>query len=64
MASRFNIPFYETSAKQNMNVSEAFDEIARSVKVRLETENASAPKSDVVNVYEKGPAPDKKKGCC
>lgn len=35
LAADFNIPFMETSAKNNINVEAAFIEIARMVKLRL-----------------------------
>jgi len=35
LASEYNIKFFETSAKSNVNVAEAFYEIASDIKKRL-----------------------------
>ena len=40
LADEFGIKFYETSAKKNMNVDQAFTDIARDVMLRLEQQEA------------------------
>ncbi|KIK63212.1 hypothetical protein GYMLUDRAFT_242257 [Collybiopsis luxurians FD-317 M1] len=50
LASRWGLPFYETSAKRNWHVSEVFENLVRQMRVRYPT-------------TEK-PRPPKKKGPC
>lgn len=66
LAGKHSIPFFETSAKQNINVSPAFEEIARAVKKRLEsTADDSSGGRPIVNVnYDANAGQGKKKGCC
>lgn len=33
MAKRFGCPFFEVSAKQNINVEEAFSELVRGIRI-------------------------------
>ena len=40
LADEFGIKFYETSAKKNMNVDEAFTTIARDIMLRLQEQDA------------------------
>ena len=65
LAKEYNIQFFETSAKQDINVERAFLHIASNVKDRLVNDgntgfnNAGRKLADV-----SAAASDKKKGCC
>ncbi|KAJ8571220.1 hypothetical protein ON010_g5616 [Phytophthora cinnamomi] len=61
LADEYGVKFFETSAKNNINVEGGFIEIAREVKNRL-MEEGGPHKKDSVNLNAK-PAPVKK-GCC
>jgi len=64
LAKEFGIEFFECSAKNNINVEEAFMSIARGVKNRLLREGGGGP-SGVKGMNLKGAnAPANKKGCC
>lgn len=45
LAKSFNIQFYETSAKNNINIDEIFTKIATDIKVKLSMENMDRSKS-------------------
>lgn len=63
LAREQKIPFVETSAKSDINVTECFYTIAKSVKERLDAQAATAaPASDSVKVA--GGKSGKKDGCC
>jgi Ras-related protein Rab-8A len=56
--------FFETSAKNNINVEEAFVSIARDIKKRL-MDNPAAAKTDTkAGVADLGGAAKKEDGCC
>mmetsp|Transcript_45860 Transcript_45860/g.107617 ORF Transcript_45860/g.107617 Transcript_45860/m.107617 type:complete len:212 (+) Transcript_45860:204-839(+) len=64
LADEYGIAFYETSAKNNINVDKAFTDIAKDVMVRLmeqEGKEGAAKKSGTVDIKQGGTA---KKGCC
>jgi len=42
LADEYGMAFYETSAKQNVNVAEAFYSITRDIKIRLEKDNVKS----------------------
>lgn len=60
LADEYGVKFFETSAKNNINVEGGFIEIAREVKNRL-MEEGGPHKKDNVTLK---PAPQTKKGCC
>jgi len=64
LAKEYNIHFYETSAKQNLNVENAFLKIATDVKNRLITDggNSNAPAGH--KLAPGGGSTAAKKGCC
>jgi len=37
VADKYKIPYYETSAKDNINIDEAFNAIARDIKDKIES---------------------------
>jgi small GTP-binding protein len=62
LASSYGIPFLETSAKTGYGVMEAFDALARAIKVKLGSSNEKFDLSSyVMNVVPKRP---EKKSCC
>jgi len=69
LADEFHIPFFETSAKNSINVEEAFISLARDVKKRL-IDNAKPAASEsyggVPGIVKpsSGQPPAQKKGCC
>ena len=67
LAEEYKIPFMETSAKDNINVQEAFLHITKDVVSGLPSENGGGSGSDRGGNkadLSKGSKKDKKKGCC
>ncbi|CAD8160875.1 unnamed protein product [Paramecium octaurelia] len=69
LAKQFGVQFFETSAKDGTNVSEAFFEMARAVKANLQNEkspNPSNPQNGPTKLTPTNPAAEEKKktGCC
>ena len=67
LAAEFGIPFFETSAKANINVEPAFFALARDIKTRLQSAAADAKPGDgaaKVNVGAAAKPAVKKSGCC
>merc|ERR1711871_481635 len=62
LAKEYGIQFFETSAKQNVKVEEAFTAIARAIKEKKPT-TAPAPTNTTQIDKDEGQAP-KKKNCC
>jgi len=65
LADEFNIKFLETSAKNSINVDEAFISLAKDIKKRL-IDNASPELGENNNVIKPKPVAKsgQKKGCC
>jgi Ras-related protein Rab-8A len=64
LADEYGMKFFETSAKNNINVEEAFVSIARDIKKRL-MDNPAAAKTDTkAGVADLGGAAKKEDGCC
>lgn len=64
LADRFGVAFYETSAKDNTNVSECFEHLAKLAKERLEKHGADQPAGRPNHRVDVRDTPDKSKGCC
>jgi Ras-related protein Rab-8A len=66
LADEYQIKFLETSAKNNINVEEAFFSIARDIKSRLIDTTGPTPTEDIGRVTpgQQGNNPQGKKGCC
>ena len=63
LANEYNIHFFETSAKQDLNVEKAFITIATDVKDRMIDEGASGQPSGGHRIVAKN-SNDSKKSCC
>lgn len=59
LAEEYGIPFFETSAKNNINVVEAFNTIANEVLMKMKPENGPNDK-----VVLGGGSKPRKDGCC
>jgi Ras-related protein Rap-1A len=44
LASRWNLPFYETSAKRNWHINDVFEDLLRQMRVRYPPDAAKKPK--------------------
>uniref|UniRef100_A0A7S0L119 Uncharacterized protein n=1 Tax=Coccolithus braarudii TaxID=221442 RepID=A0A7S0L119_9EUKA len=63
LADEYGISFFETSAKNNINVSEAFTSIAKNIKARLmDNPDAAVPSGGGVKLD--GKSSEQKKKCC
>eukprot|EP00301_Raphidiophrys_heterophryoidea_P016413 c25984_g1_i1.p1 GENE.c25984_g1_i1~~c25984_g1_i1.p1 ORF type:complete len:207 (+),score=38.96 c25984_g1_i1:78-698(+) len=63
LADEYGIPFFETSAKSNLNVEEAFIQITKDIMKRIGAGGAAAPGPTAGADLSK-PAPAPSKGCC
>ncbi len=64
LADEYGVKFFETSAKNNINVEGGFVEIATEVKKRL-MEEGGPHKKEIVNINSaKNAAAKNKGGCC
>jgi len=64
LAEEYSIKFFETSAKQNINVVESFEAIAKDIKKRLmDNPSATATGPSGVKLSDK-PAPSSGSKCC
>ena len=64
LAKEFGIQFWECSAKNDINVDEAFIGIARSVKDRLVADGQGGPAQKPTGVKIGGQTAPAKKQCC
>ena len=65
LAKEFNMPFWECSAKNNINVEESFIAIGRGVKDRLVAEGQGGPsQKPTVKLNNKNGQGGNKRGCC
>lgn len=68
LAKEYNMPFFETSAKENYNVEQVFSAIARDVMKRLQQEQDSQPAATTPDIILRPPgkstAGPKKSKCC
>lgn len=64
LADEYSIKFFETSAKNNINVVESFTAIATDIKKRLmDNPGASAPPGSI-RIDSSNASGSKKAGCC
>eukprot|EP01138_Halocafeteria_seosinensis_P004608 gb/GECG01004714.1/.p1 GENE.gb/GECG01004714.1/~~gb/GECG01004714.1/.p1 ORF type:complete len:116 (+),score=22.17 gb/GECG01004714.1/:1-348(+) len=63
LAERFGVPFFEASAKDDKNVTEVFEHLAKLAKDRLEKTGA-AMQSGQGRVDVRQKEDQKKSGCC
>lgn len=64
LSSEYNIKFFETSAKNNLNVVEAFEAIARDVKDRRMKEGGTATQAKPRGMIDVSKTQKKSGGCC
>jgi len=65
LAKEFNMPFWECSAKNNINVEESFIGIGRGVKDRVIAEGQGGPQQKVgVAIDNRNGRGGNRKGCC
>jgi len=64
LAADYGIQFFETSAKENINIDEAFLNISTQILCKLEDENVDAAKLDEKRVNVSKQAGGGKGGCC
>jgi Ras-related protein Rab-8A len=66
LAKEYNIPFFETSAKQDINVGASFLAIATQVKNRMTSDGAGAGTAGAQKglAMNQSAQPSEKKGCC
>ena len=66
LAKEFGMPFWECSAKNNINVDESFIGIGRGVKDRLVAEGQGGPSKNTGGGVKinAGNRPANRKGCC
>ena len=59
-----NIPYFETSAKEGMNVEKAFETVARNALARERDIDAGADFPDTVQIQPQNPSNSKDKCPC
>jgi hypothetical protein len=64
LAKEYGIPFFETSAKNNINVTEAFTTIASAIKKRLMDNPGPTPQPTKGGVDLNSGSGSKPGGCC
>lgn len=62
LASEYDIPFMETSAKDSLNVDNLFSTMASAMRQKSGSVNSAAGNGNITNF--KGQSIDNKKGCC
>ena len=60
------VPYFESSAKDNINVDVVFETLAANIKRRLDTKQAEEEKkaNETLQLTAEAATPAKKKGCC
>lgn len=67
LAKQHGVPFFETSAKEGININEAFFAMAKSVKSNLLNEKTPTPSQQPVKLGPTSPEAETQKkssGCC
>mmetsp|Transcript_23192 Transcript_23192/g.30287 ORF Transcript_23192/g.30287 Transcript_23192/m.30287 type:complete len:205 (+) Transcript_23192:193-807(+) len=65
LAESYNVKFFETSAKDNLNVSEAYEQLARETKDKmLEKESQTTQSENIMVQAPTAPPGSKSKKCC
>lgn len=70
LAEKHNIPFFETSAKWNLNINEAFECLAKEVKDEIASElksEANSPltrKQRSISIHTSDVVPEERRRCC
>jgi len=64
LASEFGMEFWETSAKNDVNVEQSFQSIAKSVKDRLIADGGAGPTGAKGNLKLSQQQASTKRGCC
>jgi len=62
LASEYKVDFMETSAKANINVEEAFTQIAKAIKKKMDTKQMSQPSQKTSTSIKPTSGGEKKKG--
>ncbi len=62
--SKNNIPYFETSAKEAVNVENAFQKIAKDALAKENDDIYKPQVNTIPDIRLDGTAPNKKKGCC
>lgn len=62
LASEYKVDFMETSAKANINVEEAFTQIAKAIKKKMDTKQMSQPSQKTSASIKPSSGGEKKKG--
>lgn len=63
VANEFDVPFFETSAKEDINVSAAFSCVTRKVKDFILAADQLEPR-EAAKIRRMSTAKEKKKNCC
>ncbi|CAM9232414.1 unnamed protein product [Heterosigma akashiwo] len=64
LADHYSVSFFETSAKENMNVNEAYFQIARETKDKVLAKEESAPKAENIILDNHSGSRKSRKKCC
>jgi GTPase SAR1 family protein len=63
LAERYKLPFFETSAKENININEIFELLSRTVVARIES-RTTPTLQEPARKLDDSLQPDKKRMCC
>ena len=64
LADFYGIKFFETSAKNRVNVNEVFETIAREIELNIQRRNSVNPQAGKVQLHARQSIKKKKTGCC
>lgn len=63
LAERYKLPFFEASAKENININEIFELLSRTVVARIES-RTTPTLQEPARKLDDSLQPDKKRMCC